>query len=133
MLIALLMSAGGLAAQKPATPGHPGGKGGMSGRMEQEMKAMMEEMQGMMHQMMGVHAYGPEMLLDRKAELALTKDQVDKLQGLAAEVKTAKEHAKAEHDVRHARIIAEFKLAKPDPTKVKADGQEAMTDMAAAH
>ena len=94
---------------------------------------MMAEMQGMMHEMMGVHAYGAEMLLDRKAELALTNDQVGKLEALAAEVKTAKAHAKQEHDLRHARIIEQFKLAKPDPLAVKAAGQEAMQDMAAAH
>jgi hypothetical protein len=128
-IAALLLSGSGLAAQQPAMPGHSG----MSDRMQQEMKGMMDEMQGMMHDMMGVHAYAPDMLLDRKAELALKADQVGKLQDLAAEVKTAKEHAKAEHDVRHARIIEQFKLAKPDPSKVKADGQEAMTDMAAAH
>jgi hypothetical protein len=123
-----------LPAQNPAMPRHePGAMGGMSDRMDREMQGMMQEMQAMMHDMMGIHAYGPDMLLDRKTELKLTTDQVKKLEDLSAEVKSAKDHAKTEHDVRHARVIEQFKQAKPDPAKVKADGQEAMNDMAAAH
>src|SRR5215470_1295406 len=97
-------------------------QGGQMGQMDPEMQAMMQEMHGMMQDMMGIHAYNPTTLLGKKTDLSLTKEQVTKLEGLAAEVKTAKDHAKQEHDVRHARVIAEFKLAKPDPAKVKADG-----------
>jgi rRNA maturation endonuclease Nob1 len=97
------------------------------------MQGMMQEMQGMMGEMMGVHAYNPAALLERKADLGLTGDQERKLEALASEVKTAKDHAKLEHATRHARIVEQFKLAKPDPSKVKVDGQEAMQDMAAAH
>ena len=121
----------------PAGAQQPGARPGMAGmmpdRMQQEMQGMMQEMQGMMHEMMGAHAYAPDALLDRKADLGLTGDQVRKLEGLTADVKTAKAHAKAEHDIRHARIIEQFTLAKPDPAKVKAYGQEAMQEMAAAH
>ena len=103
------------------------------GQMDPEIQAWMQEMYGTMHSMWGVYAYGPYALLQKKADLALTADQVSNLEKLAAEVKTATQHAKAEHDTRRARIAEEFKLARPDPAKVKADGQEAVQDMAALH
>jgi hypothetical protein len=118
-------------AQNAPMPRHEPGV--MGGRMEAQMQGMMQEMQGMMHDMMAIHAYAPDELLDRRADLSLTADQVKALEGLATEVKTAKAHAKSEHDVRHARIVAEFKVPRPDPAKVKADAQEAMQDMGAAH
>ena len=79
------------------------------------------------------YAYDPATLLDTKADLSLTEAQISKLEALAGEVRMAKQHAQAEHDLRLARILEEFKLAVPDPAKVKADAQEAMQDMAAAY
>ena len=81
-----LSGAATLGAQNPAMPRHqPGAMTGMPDRMDKEMQGMMQDMQETMHQMMGVYAYGPDMLLDRKAGLALTPDQVRKLEALAAE------------------------------------------------
>ena len=128
---ALLVMGPLAAAQNAPMPRHEPGE--MGGRMQMEMQGMMQEMQGMMHDMMAVHAYAPAELLDRTNDLALTADQVKKLEALATEVKTAKAHARSEHDIRHARIVAEFKLPRPDAAKVKADAQEAMQDMGAAH
>jgi hypothetical protein len=100
--------------------------------MNPQMMHTMPEMQGMMQEMTVVYAYNPSALLEKKTELSLTAGQVKSLENLASEVTIAWDHAKKEHDIRHARVIAEFKLAKPDPAKVKADGQEAMQDMAAS-
>jgi hypothetical protein len=134
LIIAASLGPTALRAQEKPMPGHmPPGQMGQMEAMDPEMQAMMQEMHGMMQDMMGIHAYNPARLLEKKADLSLTKEQINKLEALSTEVKTAKDHARQEHDVRHARVIAEFKLAKPDPAKVKADGQEAMNDMAAAH
>lgn len=136
MAVAVMAAAGTLAASPaPAQERQMPGKmeHQMPGNMEQKMQGMMEGMKQEMQDMMAVHAYLPAMLLEQKAELELTRDQVSKLEKLAAEVETAKTHAKTEHDARHAKIMAQFKLARPDPATVKTDAQEAMMDMAAAH
>jgi hypothetical protein len=120
-----------LAAQesRPPVRDHDGMMGMMMPeRMHQQMDSMMQGMSAMM----GIHAYDPASLLDSRSDLALTKDQIAKLDGLTAEVKIAMDHARTEMGTRHARITEQFKLANPDPAKVKADGQEAMQDMAAA-
>jgi hypothetical protein len=120
-----------LAAQeaRPPVRDHDGMMGMM---MPEQMHQQMDGMMGGMSAMMGIHAYDPASLLDSKSDLALSKDQIAKLDGLAAEVKIAMDHARTEMGTRHARISEQFKQANPDPAKVKADGQEAMQDMAAA-
>ena len=86
LVTALSMGASALQAQdKPMPMGAgkpmPMAPGDM-GQMDPEMQAMMQEMHGMMQDMMGIHAYNPATLLGKKTDLALTKDQVTKLDNL---------------------------------------------------
>src|SRR5262245_52326275 len=106
------------AQNAPSRGNPPNGKAHDAEPMSDEMQGMMQERQGMMHDMMSIHVYAPAALLERRETLGLSRDQVTVLETLAAEVKTAKTQARTAHDTRHARIVEEFKLARPDPARV---------------
>jgi hypothetical protein len=118
-----------LAAQQP--PGGRAMRPAAMARMRQMQQ--MGEMQGMEAAMMPVKAYAPAALLMRREPLALTADQVTRLQALADEAKQAGEHAKADHDAHHAAVIRQFQQAVTDPAQVTQHAQAAMQAMTAGH
>lgn len=119
LALAGLLVAGGLPAQQ-----HGQGMGQMGG--------MMPGMEEHMGAMAGIHAYDPATLL-KASDLSLTKDQVAKLEALAADVKAGKEKAHAQHNAHHEQLAALFKQASPDPAKVSEHARAAMGAMADVH
>ena len=119
LALAGLLVAGGLPAQQ-----HGQGMGQMGG--------MMPGMEEHMGAMAGIHAYEPAALL-KVSDLSLTKDQVTKLEALAADVKAGKEKAHVEHNTHHEQLATLFKQANPDPAKVREHARAAMQAMADTH
>jgi Spy/CpxP family protein refolding chaperone len=120
-----LALAGTLVAGSVAAQQHGQGMGQMGG--------MMPGMEGQMGQMAAVHAYSPATLLAQGSDLAITKDQVAKLEALAAETKAGNEKARGTHDAHHAMLVELFAQAAPSPAQVSEHGKAAMTAMADAH
>ena len=95
VLILLACAAGPLAAQQPAMR-----------HDEHSRSAMMSHMHEMMAPMMGVMAYAPDHLLDRKESLKLTAQQITRLTALQDGSKKAHEQCAA--DVKpHMDAIAQ--------------------------
>lgn len=119
-LLVMMLGAGALAAQQPAHQG----MGQMGGMME-----MGEHMAAMA----AIQAYAPAALLEKKADLALTKDQVATLEALASDVKQAKAKAQADHDTHHGQLARLFEQAAPRVAEVKEHARGAMVAMAEGH
>ena len=115
-----LLAAGGLSAQQ-------------HGQGMEKMGGMMPGMEEHMGAMAGIHAYDPAALLSKASDLSFTKDQVSKLQALAADTKAGMEKAHAGHNAHHEQLVALFKQATPDPVKVAEHARAAMQAMADAH
>ena len=111
----IVASTGALAAQR--------------GAMDPKMQDHMEQMHA---DMMGMEAYGPAKLLEQRAALSLTADQVTQLQALADTVKRTADPAKAEHDTHHDAVVKMFQQASVDPAQVSQHAQAAMQAMTKA-
>lgn len=123
----LVACASPLAAQQV-----PMGRGGRAMRPRlAALQAQVAEMREMMDMMLPIQAWMPADLLSHKDQLALTADQVSRLQGLADDMKQAKEHAKADHDAHHAALMRLFDQPVPDPAQVTQHTQAAMQAMQA--
>ena len=120
LALVALLGAGRVAAQQ-----HGQGMGQMGG--------MMPGMDQHMGEMALIHAYDPAALLEKASELSLTKEQVTKLEALAADTKAGKEKAHAQHNTHHEQLATVFKQATPDPTRVAEHARAAMQAMADAH
>jgi hypothetical protein len=123
-----------VATTQPLAGQQPGGRAMRPAAMARMRQ--MQQMGGMAEMeaaMLPVKAYAPEALLGRREALALTADQVTRLQGLADEAKVAGEHAKADHDSHHAAVMRQFQQATTDPAQVTQHAQAAMQAMQAGH
>jgi Spy/CpxP family protein refolding chaperone len=83
----------------------------------------------------GMHmmAFSPAHLLERKADLKLTEDQVAKLEKLAADARQKAEQATTTHDQHMAEMMTAMQAAKADSAAVHAHFTAALDAMGTAH
>jgi Spy/CpxP family protein refolding chaperone len=114
------------AALPVAAQQHQMGSGMHGDHMGSSMGAQMEPGMHMM-------AFSPAHLLERKADLKLTEDQVAKLEKLAADARQKAEQATATHDQHMAEMMAAMQAAKADSAAVHAHFKAALDAMGEAH
>jgi len=117
-----LLAAAPLAAQEPS---HQMGPGMMEHRMP-----MMDEM---MAPMMRGMAFAPAHLLERKAALDLTAQQVTRLTAIGDAAKTAHDAAMNEAKTHMQELAQAMKAAAPDSNALKTHFQAAHAAMGRAH
>ena len=129
----LALVAAPLAAQEPAHPAHPA----QGERKERGEGAMMEHMMPMMREMMGpmmrVMGFTPDNLLERKAVLALTPQQVTRLTALRDAAKTAHDAAQADVKTHHDALAQAMAAPAPDTAVVRQHFLAAHAAMGNAH
>lgn len=126
LALALVLAAAPLAAQQPPqAPPPQQTPGGMAPRMG----AMMGMGAGMM---MGM-GYAPQRLVDRRETLALTPDQVSRLEALAQQAKQARDKADSLAKTHRDALADLWKQDAPDVNQIRAHAQAAMQAMEGAH
>jgi Spy/CpxP family protein refolding chaperone len=92
-------------------------------------------MQAMQGDMAAMHlkAFQPDQLLQKRAELELTADQVGQLERIAADAKTRIDRAKATHDQHRQQMIEALTADNPSREAVAGHFQAAHGAMGAAH
>jgi Spy/CpxP family protein refolding chaperone len=118
-LFAALTGASPLLAQQHQHRGGPGGAG-----MQQ---------QGDMMPGMQMRAFAPELLIEKKADLELTAQQLTALQKLAADAKAKHDEAMASHEEHRQALMEALGAPVPNPELVRAHFQGAHDSMGAAH
>lgn len=119
--VALLLGTAELSAQhQQRRQGDSAGPGGMMGQM-----------QGMPG--MAMHAFAPEHLLSKRAELGLTDDQVKQIEQLQADAKRTHEKAVASHDTYRTEMMQALHADKPDLMVIRAHFAGAHESMGEAH
>ena len=82
---------------------------------------------------LGVGLYAPDRLMNRRDVLALTPDQVSRLDALAQEAKQARDKAQADAKPQWDQLVDLWKQPTPDIAQIKQHAQAAMQAMEAAH
>lgn len=118
--LALGLLAGPVAAQQPPPPAPPPQPGPMG------MRA------GLLGPGLGMGVYAPQHLVDRREALALTPEQVSRLEALAQEAKQAAEKAQAEAKTHEEQLADLWKQPTPDVSQVRTHAQAAMQAMQGA-
>jgi len=123
LALVLALAAAPLAAQQQ--PPQPPPQRGMGPRMGAMMGMGGEMMMGM--------GYAPQRLVDRREALALTPDQVSKLEALAQLAKQARDKADSVAKAHHDALADLWKQDAPDVNQVRSHAQAAMQAMESAH
>lgn len=130
----LIVSASGTAAQQ-----HQHGQDTAQARMGQmDHMGRMGHMGGMgMMDMMGggmaLHAFHPSQLLEQREALALTAEQVTRLEAIQTEAKAAHDQAVATHDQHRDQMMQVLQGEQPDPEAVRTHFMGAHAAMGMAH
>ena len=121
-LILLAFAAVPLAAQQPATR-----------HDEHSRMAMMSHMDEMMAPMMGVMAYAPDHLLDRKESLKLTAQQITRLTSLQDDAKKTHEQCAADAKPHMDAIAQGLRAGTADTVALKQHFDAAHAAMGKGH
>lgn len=117
--VTLMLSAHGLTAQQH-----------QHGQQNQPQQGMGQQGMGPARMLQGP---SPTQLLEKRADLVLTDDQVKELERIQAEAKTAHEEAMASHDKHMQEMHQALQAEQPDAQLVRAHFQGAHDSMGAAH
>jgi len=93
----------------------------------------MEHASGEMMPGMMLRAFGPAELLERKADLKLTAEQVTKLEQLKADAKAKHDQAMKTHDTHRQQMMEALHAADVNPQLVRAHFTGAHDSMGQAH
>ncbi len=119
LALALALAAGALGAQQPPQPP----------QQPASPAAPRPRMGAMMGMGIGMGGYAPQRLVDRREVLALTPDQVSRLEALAQEAKQAGDKAEAEAKTHWDQLAELWKQPTPDVNQVRTHAQAAMQAM----
>jgi hypothetical protein len=133
----LIVNASGMAAQQhqhgqdtaQARAGHMGQMGHMGGMGQMGEMGQM----GMAGHGMALHAFHPARLIEQRADLALTDDQMTRLEAIRAEATTAHDQARTTHDQHRDQMTEALKGERPDPEAVQTHFMAAHAAMGLAH
>jgi hypothetical protein len=123
--VLLIVSASGLAAQQ-----HRHGQDTAQARMGQ--LGGMGQM-GMMGDGMALPAFQPARLLEQRETLALTDEQVARLEAIQAAAKEAQDQAMATHEQHHEQMMQVLQGERPDPETIQTHFMAAHAAMGMAH
>ncbi len=119
--VLLIVSASGLAAQQ-----HQHGQDTAQARMGQ--MGQMGMMAGM-----ALPAFQPARLLEQREALALTDEQVARLEAIRAAAKEAQDQAMATHEQHHEQMMQVLQGERPDPETIQTHFMAAHAAMGMAH
>jgi hypothetical protein len=122
VVLALAAGAATLTAQQQ----HQGGSGMRRGQMGSHMGSQMDPGMHMM-------AFSPARLLDRKADLKLTPEQVTQIEKIAADAKAKHDQATASQQKHMQEMMEAMESTKPDAQLVHTHFMGALEAMGAAH
>jgi Spy/CpxP family protein refolding chaperone len=121
--LALALLAGPVVAQQTQPPAQ---------QPQPERMGMRLRAPGMVGPGLHMGVYAPEHLVNRREALALTPEQVSRLEALAQEAKQATDKAEAEAKTHHEQLAELWKQPTPDVNQVRTHAQAAMQAMQGA-